>query len=318
MEIWLFSKTKIQVVDNVEALPSAGFVWIDADQEEVQQVVDKIFAVTGVCVNEEHIQDCQNLQHPSFYEATRAYDILIFRSLAADCSPNGMETAPVSVLVLPKLIVTFNHHDAAIGRVKKRLLTTSKKLPVDPQSLLFVILDEVIDNFLLLKQPLMEEYNYWELELFEGTSRSVNWLKFLDFKTSVRKLRILSEEQQEVMYQWRQDNEAGANEHLTIRYNDLKDHVRRIIRYATQVESDLDNLIQLHYSLIGNRTNETMRILTVLSAIFLPLNLIAGIFGMNFVHMKVFNYYYAQDITLWGMLVLAIGLYWLFKWKEWI
>lgn len=318
METWLLTTSKIEVLEELTTLPTKGFLWIDASQEEVLEVAEKIYAITGILINEEHIDDCQNMTHPSFYEATKAYDILVFRSLVSSCEPDLIETKPIASLIFPRIIVTFNQHDTAIDRVKKRLLGSSRKLPDGPKTLLFIILDEIVDNFLLLKTPLLEEYNYWEKELFEGHTRHVNWLEFLNFKTSTRKLRILGEEQQDVIYQWRQDNETDNNEHLTIRYNDLTDHLKRIIRYATQLESDLDTLIQLHYSLIGNRTNETMRILTVLSAIFLPLNLVAGIFGMNFTHMKVLNANFGLDYTLWGMLVLAIGLFGLFKWKDWI
>lgn len=318
METWFFTTSKIEVLEELTAPPTKGFIWIDASQEEVLQVAEKIYAITNIPINEEHIDDCQNLTHPSFYEATKAYDILVFRSLVSSCEPDLIETKPIASLIFPRIIVTFNQHDAAIDRVKKRLLGSSRRLPDGPKTLLFIILDEIVDNFLLLKTPLLEEYNYWEQQLFEGHTRNVDWLEFLNFKTSTRKLRILGEEQQDVIYQWRQDNETDSNEHLTIRYNDLRDHLKRIIRYANQLESDLDTLIQLHYSLIGNRTNEAMRVLTVLSAIFLPLNLVAGIFGMNFTHMKVLNANLGLDYTLWGMLILGIGLFVLFKWKEWI
>lgn len=320
MLILSFSASSIQGVDEIKTLPENGFIWIDADPQELCQVLEKIHKVNGVTLNEEHIRDCQNLQHPSFYEKTMSYDILIFRSLIANLAPRSIQTTAITFLTFSKILVTFHQNDEAINRIKKKLQNIKKILPAEPTNLMFSILDEIVDNFLLLKIPLLNEYNLWEKRLFDNTTRAraINWRKYLNFKTEARKLRILGEEQLEVIYQWRQDNEVGLNEELTIRYNDLLDHIKRVIRSSTQLESELDTLTQLHYSLISNRTNDTVRTLTVLSAIFLPLNLIAGIFGMNFQHMTIFQSYYAHDITLWGMLVLAVFLLFIFKWIKWI
>jgi Mg2+ and Co2+ transporter CorA len=49
-----------------------------------------------------------------------------------------------------------------------------------------------------------------------------------------------------------------------------------------RLESSIESAVQMHFSMVGQRTNDIMRTLTVLTAIFLPLNLITGIFGMNF------------------------------------
>lgn len=318
MVIWLLSKTHADIAEHVEKVPEKGFVWINAQQNELQNVVDMIRQLTTVTINEEHVHDCQNPQHPNFYERTLTYDILIFRSLVGKQAHCIIETVPITFFILEKIIVTINNNDEAIARVIKKIPTMNKKALIEPSNLMFIILDEIVDNFLLLRVPLLERYNDWEALLFDRNTSKIDWRSFLDFKTEVRKLRFISEEQQDVIYQWRQDNEPSFNEVLAIRYNDLEDHIKRIIRSASQLENELDTLTQLHYSLIGNRTNDTMRTLTVLSGIFLPLNLIAGIFGMNFVHMKVFQSPYAVDLTLWGMLVLAIILLSIFKLKDWL
>ncbi len=320
MLIWSLSASAIKVLDDIKKPSEQSFIWIDADPQELCQVLEKTHSINGITLNEEHIRDCQNLQHPSFYEKTMSYDILIFRSLIAKLAPKTIQTTAITFLIFPKILVTFHQNDEAMSRIKKKLQNIKKTLPTEPNNLMFIILDEIVDNFLLLKTPLLDEYNVWEQQLFDNTSRarSINWRKYLNFKTETRKLRILGEEQIEVIYQWRHDNELGLNEDLAIRYNDLLDHIKRVIRSTTQLENELDTLTQLHYSLIGNRTNDTMRTLTVLSGIFLPLNLIAGIFGMNFAHMNIFQSYYAQDITLWGMLILAVFLLLVFKWIKWI
>jgi magnesium transporter len=67
-----------------------------------------------------------------------------------------------------------------------------------------------------------------------------------------------------------------------VRSRDLLEHIQRVVHHVRRLEQNAEVAIQMHFSAQSNRTNDTMRTLTALTAIFLPLNLIAGIFGMNF------------------------------------
>ncbi len=60
------------------------------------------------------------------------------------------------------------------------------------------------------------------------------------------------------------------------------EHIERVVHHVRRLEQSAETVVQIHFSAQGNRTNDIMRTLTALTAIFLPLNLIAGIFGMNF------------------------------------
>lgn len=319
MDIWYFDSTHTEKLTTVNELPQEGFIWIDAQPDEVNDIIELAQALTKTTVNERHIHDCLNRHHPCFYDSTLGYDILIFRSVVSDHLNAQIHTAPVAFLIFNNLLVSFNNKDSAISRIKERFEGLRKRIPHDPFSLLYLILNEIVDNFLELRGKLIDTYSYWQNQLFSHTKHPLNWSQFLLFKTEVRKLRILSEEQQDVIHQWRQDIEVGISEQMAVRFNDLAEHIRRILRYTTQLENELDTLTQLHYSLISNRTNEVVRILTVISGIFLPLSLITGIFGWNFTHMQtVFNNRFAPGITLFGMACLGWGLFLFFKKKKWI
>ena len=60
------------------------------------------------------------------------------------------------------------------------------------------------------------------------------------------------------------------------------DHIHRVVHHVRRLEQGAETAVQMHFSVQGSRTNDIMRTLTVLTAIFLPLNLITGFFGMNF------------------------------------
>jgi len=69
---------------------------------------------------------------------------------------------------------------------------------------------------------------------------------------------------------------------LRVRSRDVLEHIERVLGHVRRLEQSAEAAVQMHFSTLGQRTNDIMRTLTVLTAIFLPLNLITGIFGMNF------------------------------------
>lgn len=100
--------------------------------------------------------------------------------------------------------------------------------------------------------------------------------------------------------------------------NGLAELCRCIIRFASDQQREVESLVQLHFSAVAHRTNEIIRVLTVLSAIFLPLTFIAGVFGMDFRYTPELGMRYADFITLGVMAAPALGLPQLFRYKRWL
>jgi len=84
---------------------------------------------------------------------------------------------------------------------------------------------------------------------------------------------------------------------------------------ATQ-ERDLESAIQLHFAIAAERTNRIMRVLTVFSAVFLPLTFLVGVYGMNFDYMPELRWRYGYFFALGFMAALSLGLLLLFKRKR--
>src|SRR5690606_33611673 len=105
---------------------------------------------------------------------------------------------------------------------------------------------------------------------------------------------------------------------LKVRLNDTSNHISRVLTHAESLDQQLAALIQLHYSVLGEQTNKIIRILTVISAIFLPLTLITNIFGMNFEEMIGLHSPSAFYITLGAMGFIAIILVIIFHQRKWI
>ena len=102
------------------------------------------------------------------------------------------------------------------------------------------------------------------------------------------------------------------------RGQDLKEKVDSLFFYSDQLVEDTNNLLNLHISLSSQRTNEVMRLLTLFSVFFLPLNFIASIYGMNFQHMPELGWTLGYPLVLVIMLSVALGIYLWFRKKRWL
>lgn len=101
-------------------------------------------------------------------------------------------------------------------------------------------------------------------------------------------------------------------------FRDLLAHLNEVIELADSLRERLDNTLELHLALASHRMNETMRVLTVVTTIFIPLSFLAGIYGMNFEHMPELHHRWAYPGLLGLMAVIAGGLLWRFRRDGWI
>jgi magnesium transporter len=102
---------------------------------------------------------------------------------------------------------------------------------------------------------------------------------------------------------------------LKIRSRDVLEHIERVVHHVRRLEQSAETAVQMHFNVQSNRTNDVMRTLTVLTAIFLPLNLITGFFGMNFESFPAIHEESGLFWTEFSMLLLGLALL-IFFWRK--
>jgi magnesium transporter len=111
--------------------------------------------------------------------------------------------------------------------------------------------------------------------------------------------------QREQPAQWMGQAERDT---LLARARDVIEHIQRVVHHARRMEQGAETAVQLHFSAMGHRTNEIMRVLTALTAIFLPLNFITGFFGMNFEYLPLIHSMTAMWVMLGLTAAIAFGV----------
>ena len=106
----------------------------------------------------------------------------------------------------------------------------------------------------------------------------------------------------------RRAHSRRERELLRVRSRDVLEHIERVLSHVRRLEHSAESAVQMHFSAQGQRTNDIMRTLTVLTAVFLPLNLITGFFGMNFDGLPLIHSRTGVWIAAGMMAVVAVAL----------
>ena len=356
MDIFFISDQQASHISEAEIPHNEGdgYLWLDATLAEVTADVPAwraaVERITGTQLHDLHVADAINVRHPSYFDSTRDYEMVVFRKLAlaqnmgADAPaevPNQavpdadarrkippaltkLATQPVTFLVMDRALVTVHGEPGrTIAQARKRLLDYQPKAgashasrpPASPQELMLRLLNAMVDQYLELRQPLTTQIDRWQRALLNPRRPFNDWMALLDARIELRKLDLLCEEQHDALQELRDhfvdtchpgDN-GHAKDVLLVRINDVMEHVARVLNHARRLEASIESAVQIHFSAMAHRTSEIMRTLTVLTALFMPLTLITGIFGMNFIEMPLLKNHDGFWIIM-GMMAVTVAV----------
>ncbi|UCU99554.1 magnesium transporter CorA family protein [Acidovorax radicis] len=239
-----------------------------------------------------------------------------------------IDTSPVGFAVFDQLLLTVHPTDCAVrDAYATRLMAAlpaspnegrispvpGARVPTSPADLMLRVVNLMVDGYLDLRRELTRQLDHWQNELLKPRARYVNWTSLLEARLALHKLDEICEDQRTAVQDWIDaletwalpDTPLGLRELdlLKVRSRDVLEHIERVVHHVRRLEQSTETAVQMHFSVQSNRTNDIMRTLTALTAVFLPLNLIAGIFGMNFEFIPLVH---KSDGFWWAMGAMAL------------
>lgn len=330
------------------APPAAtGFYWVSCTRSEfaaqLPALQSMLLRLCRVPLVDLHVSDLLNAQLPSNYDATSQYDLLVFQRLASaesgDAAPadaralhgppvlTRIVTRPVGMVVFDQLLLTVHPDDCPVHAYF--LLRLLSEQPIDarggpakrtnsPADLMLRLVNHMVDGYLELRRDLTRQLDHWQSALLEPKARISNWSAILDARLALHQLDEICEDQRAAIQEWIEALDAWPAESmptlqrerelLKVRSRDVLEHIERVVHHVRRLEQSAETAVQMHFSLQSNRANDIMRTLTTITAVFLPLNLIAAVFGMNFEFIPLVH---KQDGFWWavaGMGVVSLVL----------
>jgi Mg2+ and Co2+ transporter CorA len=308
---------------------------------------------TGSQLYDLHVSDLINNQLPSHFDYTSEYDMLVFRRLAAGAGSErlfvddetgtpataraaleAIDTSPVCFAVFDRVLLTVHPTDCLVRdyfaeRLKNQASggegRAATRMPTSPADLMLRMVNYMVDSYLELRRLLARQIDYLQKQLVDPNAHSGNLRTLFDSRNSLRLLEDTCEDQRAAIVEWIDALEEWPavtepklqreREQLRLRSRDVLEHIERVLTHVRRLESSAETAVQMHFSEQNNRTNDIMRALTVLTAIFLPLNFLTGFFGMNFEGLPLIHSPTGFWIVFAVMFGLGVGMS-VFFWRK--
>jgi Mg2+ and Co2+ transporter CorA len=303
-------------VDPGDRPEPAGHYWLDIERTETD-LYPEADRWLDTNLQEAHLAESLEGRMP-FYDGTDAYDLLVMRTLDVESPADAPVTRPVAIFITARVIVSIRPPgDAVFERLRERLLKGQRKSPETTIALLSLLLNRIVVQLLDRRETVSELVSQWQDQLLDHDEPFDAWRGLVRLRTHLARLEDVSEAQLDALSGWREQTSLEPNAENLGHFDALEKDLRRVFEHAVAMQTDIDALVQIHYAIVGQKTNEILRTLTIISVVFLPLNLIAGIYGMNFTHLPFVESTWAPWATVGVMLCLAALLYFLLSRKRW-
>ena len=333
--------TGLTADDVVNLVESEYFTWIDIEITASRDAANLgQLLIERLDFHPATVSDC--LRHEGFHqpkmdeEQNYRFVTFIYYEPQSDSKLRRLE---LYSYVGETFVITIHTHSC------KKLLDEIRDFPrvitdYEQRAILFLhhVLDMVVDTYTPLMKSFSHRADELEISVLKATKRKKKRgrLSLLMRKTSkisdmreilrmrrslVHLRRTLSEEEEIVDLLVEEYDFEGApetSEEIAIYFRDISDHLGKYLEIIEGLDSSLNHLMEVHALLTGQRTNEIIFILTIISTIMLPLNLIVGFFGMNFDNLWFSHAQWGIWAVTGLMLAIVFGLFIYFRYKEWI
>lgn len=225
----------------------------------------------------------------------------------------------VSILIGANYVATFQERDGDVfDPVRQRIRQGRGLLRTAGAGYLgYALIDTVVDGFYPVFEALGDRVVELEEEVVERPTRST-LRRIYTFKRQLLELRRAVWPHRDVLSSLLRDESPFITADQRIYLRDTSDHAVQLLDVLEAYRETATGLLDVYLSSESNRTNEVMRVLTVIASIFIPLTFVAGVYGMNFEAMPELHSRMGYPIVLGTMIAIGGELLWKFRQLGWI
>lgn len=307
----------------VEALVgTVPVVWVDFDgpvSEEVLAEYGRIFKLHRLSLD-----DVKNNHQRPKVEHYPNYHFIVTRMVSLH---EHIESEQLGIFFGKNFVVTFQGLPGGDCleplRASLRSMGTDALRTMSADFLAYAIVDMVVDGFFPVINTLGERLNDLEEDIYKRHDAQ-HPARIHAIKRDVRTLRQTIWPVRDALASLQRDNMSHIQKETTHYLRDCQDHALRIIELVESHQASCTDLMELQMSRENSRMNEILRVLTIISTLFIPPTFIAGIYGMNFhgdkspFNMPELDWYLGYPFALGVMLFMMGGLVTWMWWRGWL
>jgi magnesium transporter len=262
-----------------------------------------------------HVEDCRSHGERIKAEQMPDYLFVILRSVER-LKDTKIDFQRVSIFAGRDFCITIA--DSSCPGIKNALERARRKEPDQrPSRILYIVFDTLIDSYVSALDWFAEEIDRLEDRVLDCPEASILQEMFEKKRNLIQMRRVLGNTRDVCLYLQR---DAGnfIEQDLWPFFRDVYDHVARNLDMVETLRDQLTNTLEVYLSSVANRTNEVMKVLTVMSTIALPALVISGIYGMNLKWIPFADSPYAPLVVFGFMGAATMGLLMLLRKFRWI
>ncbi len=265
------------------------------------------------------LEDVLNSHLRPKFEDLDHYSFLSLKLMIPKIGEYKFQSVPVNLILGDNYVISFmDTENPVLDSLLIRLENSTRRIrSKGVDYLFFAIADTIADNYFHLIENWNDQLD--QLEVFiENEDSDLVPRKIQDFKKQIMKARrsiLPLKEAYDLLIQSESDLFVAEN----VKYfRDTQDHILFILDQLDYLRDYLSNIRDTHQSEQNNQLNKTMKLLTLIATIFIPLTFLAGVYGMNFKHMPELEWEYGYFSILVVMILVAVGMIFYFRKKRWL
>ncbi len=297
-------------------------VWLNVDGFGDTAVLQRIADLFGL-----HPLAMEDVVHVDQRAKVDDYDGTLFTVVRMVSFPGDeLETEQLSLFLGKDFVITFQERPGgdSLSPVRERLRRSSGKIRrAGPDYLLYALVDAVIDGYFPVVERFGDKLDDLDSAVDDPKNRRT-MTAIHAVRSGLLQLRRAAWPHREALQNLQRDTHALISDDTRVYLRDCYDHVIQIMDVLETYREMGSDMRDLYLTAVGNRTNEIMRVLTIMSTIFIPLSFIASVYGMNFntersrFNMPELNWIYGYPFALTVMAATALGLVGYFLRKGWL
>jgi magnesium transporter len=311
------STTLVDAVDPAWLLPESNvWVWADLDNPgpEEARLLREVFHFHELAVEDA----LAALHHPKI-ESYGSYLYLILHGIDFRAKEHEFRTQDIDFFLGDRFLVTVHPGvSRSIGKVGDVCTRNPLVLGEGPAALLHRIIDAMVDNYRPEVDALQDRLDQVEKEVFERPDPELA-RRIIDLKRDVSSLRRVVQPQRDVVGRLARREFPIITEALSYRFRDVYDHLVRLTDESMFYGDRITSLLDAHLSTVSNQLNGVMKVLTVITTLFMPLTFITGLYGMN---VELPHFGLGDHAFFWALLLVmsanSMGMLVFFRLRKWI
>ncbi len=230
----------------------------------------------------------------------------------------GLNISELDLFLTRRALVTVHYDDHRIfDYLYARVQKGDRGLTRGSDHVFHAIIDAVVDNYNTIMDIFEYEVDQIEEDVLSGHDEDTLKSIFALGRDIVQLKRIVRP-QREVVNQLSRRRFELVTEDLSAYFSDIHDHLVRVNELADAYREIANSSLVVYYSQVSTKTNEIIKVLTLLTAIFIPPTFLVGLWGMNFANMPELNAEWGYPVSLIVMLVIMLGMILFFRKKKWL